>query len=75
MVSGFYFSLGFFTILYASKGSRSFPGGGLLCCALCPGVVDWHNCGAILDALESGLGIGWYNYLHSMTFLVGMGPL
>ena len=26
MVSGFYFSLGFFTILYASEGSRSFMG-------------------------------------------------
>ena len=38
------------------------------------GVIDWHNCGIILGALESGLGIGLYNYLHSVTFLVGMGP-
>ena len=47
----------------------------LACCALCPGVVDWHNCGTVLGALESGLGIGLYNYLHVVTFLVGMGPL
>ena len=31
MVSGFYFSLGFFTILCASEGSRSFMGGVMLC--------------------------------------------
>ena len=30
------------------------------CCALCPGVVDWHNCGIVLGALEFGLGIGLY---------------
>ena len=27
------------------------------CCALCPGVVDWHNCGIVLGALEFGLGL------------------
>ena len=26
-------------------------------CALCPGVVDWHNCGTVLDALEFGWGL------------------
>ena len=45
------------------------------CCALCPGVVDWHNYGIVLGALEFGSGIDVYNYLHSVTFLVGMGPL
>ena len=40
---GILFSLGFFTILCASEGSRSFVGGGgggEWCCELCPGVVD-----------------------------------
>ena len=45
------------------------------CCALCPGVVDWHNCGIVLGVLESGLGIGWNKYLNSVTLYVGMGPL
>ena len=45
------------------------------CCALCPGVVDWHNCGIVLGALESGLGIGSDKHLYSVTFYVGMGPL
>ena len=45
------------------------------CCALCPGVVDWHNCGIVLGVLESGLGIGWNKYLTSVTLYVGMGPL
>ena len=27
------------------------------CCALCPGVVDWHNCGNVLGALEFGWGL------------------
>ena len=26
------------------------------CCALCLGVVDWHNCGTVLGALECGVG-------------------
>ena len=46
-----------------------------VCCALCPGVVDWHNRGIVLGVLESGLGIGSDKYLHSVTFYVGMGPL
>ena len=45
------------------------------CCALCLGVVDWHNCGIVLGVLESGLGIGWNKYLTSVTLYVGMGPL
>ena len=45
------------------------------CCALCPGVVDWHNCGIVLGVLESGLGIGWNKYLTCVTLYVGMGPL
>ena len=45
------------------------------CCALCPGVIDWHNCGIVLGVLEFGLGIGWNKYLNSVTFNVGMGPL
>ena len=49
--------------------------GGVLFCALCLGVVDWHNLGMVLGALESGLGIGLDKYLHSVTFYVGMGPL
>ena len=44
------------------------------CCALCLGVIDWHNCGIALGVLEPGLGIGLYNYLYSVTFLVGIGP-
>ena len=46
-----------------------------MCCALCPGVVDWHNCGIVLGVLQSGLGIGWNKYLNSVTLYVGMGPL
>ena len=45
------------------------------CCALCPGVVDWHSCGIVLGVLESGLGIGLDKNLHSVTLLVGMGTL
>ena len=30
--------------------SKTSPQG--TCCALCPGVVDWHNCGTALDALR-----------------------
>ena len=26
-------------------------------CALCPGVVDWHNCDIVLVALECGWGL------------------
>ena len=44
------------------------------CCALCPGVVDWHNYGIVLGVLESSLGISLDEYLHSVTFYVGMGP-
>ena len=29
----------------------------ILFCALCPGVVDWHNCGIVLGALECGVGL------------------
>ena len=47
----------------------------ITCCALCMGVVDWHNCGTVPGALESGLGIGLGNYLYFVTLLVGMGPL
>ena len=47
----------------------------IICCALCPGVVDWHNYGTVLGALESGLGISLDKYLHFVTFYVGMGPL
>ena len=25
-----------------------------ICYALCPGVIDWHNCGTVLGAWESG---------------------
>ena len=74
MVLGFYFSLRFFTILCASEGSRSFMGGSDVV-HVCLGVVDWHNCGTVMGTWESGLGIGLYNYLHSVTFLIGMGPL
>ena len=42
---------------------------------MCPGVVDWHNCGIVLGVLESGLGIGLDEYLHFVTFYVGIGPL
>ena len=45
------------------------------CCALCPGVIEWHNCGIVLGVLESGLGIGWNKYLNSVTLYVGIGPL
>ena len=38
---------------------------------ICPGVIDWHNCGIVLGVLESGLD----KYLHFVTLLVGMGPL
>ena len=47
----------------------------VVCCALCLGVVDWHNCGIVLGVLEASLGIGLDKYLHSVTFSVGMGPL
>ena len=47
----------------------------IIYCALCPGVIDWHNCGIVLGVLESDLGIGLDKCLHSMTLLVGMGPL
>ena len=30
---------------------------GMCCCALCPGVVDWHNCGTVMVALEYGVGL------------------
>ena len=35
------------------------------CCALCPGVVDWHNCGNVLGALETGRGLVLDN-VHSL---------
>ena len=47
---------------------------GIHCCALCPGVIEWHNYGTVLGALESGLGIGWNKYLHSVTFYWEWGP-
>ena len=28
-----------------------------LCCAFCSGVIDWHNCGTIMGALDYGLGL------------------
>ena len=34
------------------------------CCALCPGVVDWHDCGTVLGLLECGLGLVWTLYSH-----------
>ena len=42
---------------------------------LCPGVIDWQNCGNVLGALESGWGLVLDMYTHSVTFIVGMGPL
>ena len=44
---------------------RGRPGTEKLCCALCLGVVDWHNCGNVLGALESGWGLVLDN-LHSL---------
>ena len=35
------------------------------CCALCPGFIDWHNCGNVLGALESGWGLVLDN-VHSL---------
>ena len=53
---------------YASSGIQRY-------CALCPGVIEWHNYGTVLGVLESSLGIGLDKYLHFVTFYVGMGPL
>ena len=46
---------------------------GANCYALCWGVIDWHNCGTVLGALEFGLG-DWFVYLtHPVTFIHGNG--
>ena len=37
-------------------------------CALCLGVVDWHNCGTVLGALESGWGL--VVQLHSLYDII-----
>ena len=74
MVSGFYFSLGSFTILCASEGSRSFMGGSdVVHCVRVS--LTGTTYGTILGALESSLGIGLDKHLHLVTFYVGMGPL
>ena len=31
------------------------------CCALCPGAIDWHNCGTILGVRE--FGWDWFMYM------------
>ena len=55
MVLGFYCvqdSLPFFMHLRTTA-----PLWGEWCCALCLGVIDWHNCGIILGAVESSWGL------------------
>ena len=43
------------------------------CCALCPGVVDWHNCGNVLGALEFGWGLVCTIYTHCCDIYRGNG--
>ena len=45
-----------------------------ICCALCVGVIDWHNCGTILGVLECGLGLFWCILYSLCTLFVEMGP-
>ena len=71
---GILFSPGFFTILCASAGSRSFMGGSdVVHCVrvLLTGTTvapSWARWSLVW-------GIGCTINLHSVTFLVGMGPL
>ena len=41
--------------IIAAKVEHS--GGDIRRCALCPGVVDWHNYDIVLGALECGWGL------------------
>ena len=45
------------------------------CCALCPGVIDWYNCGTILGALECGWGLVSTLWTHSVHYSWKWGPL
>ena len=38
-------------------------------CALCPGVIDWHNYGTVLVILECGLGLIWTLEPHFVHYL------
>ena len=73
MVSGFNFSLRFFTILCASEGSRSFMGGSdvvhcvrvsLTGTIVATSWVHWSLVGDWFCTINT----------HSVTFLMGMGP-
>ena len=74
MASGFNFSLEFFTIFCASEGSRSFMGGSdVVHCvrvslAGTTVATSWAHWTLVGD---------WFCTIntHSVTFLVGMGPL
>ena len=44
-------------------------------CALCPGAVDWHNCGRVLDVWEFGWDWFMYSYLLYVQYCGHWGPL
>ena len=45
------------------------------CCALCPGVIDWHNCGIVLGVWEFGWDWFLYSYLLCVQYRGHWGPL
>ena len=75
MVSGFnFFLLGFFTILFASEGSHSYMGGSdVVHCVR----VSLTGTTVAMSSVHWSLVRDWFGTIntHSLTFVVGMGPL